>query len=109
MKPSWITRARHPLLVMALLASPMAQAGSDREICQGGYSQLLMTAGECRVYLDELRAAETRGDYAAVLEWQAWHDELLIERAAACPCQARQAEPRLVRPAAARVAASGQH
>ncbi len=96
------------LALTGLSAASPALAGSELETCQGGYSQLLMTPGECRTYLRELRAAESRADFAAMLEWQAWHSELLIERAQACPCHARQADLRQPVGRDARLAASGQ-
>lgn len=72
---------------IALLATHAVRADSDLEVCQGGYRILLMTSGECRAYLDEVRAAQARADYAAVLDLQEWHTELLIERSQTCPCR----------------------
>jgi len=71
----------------ALVAGGNVHAGDDLEICQGGYKALLMTPGECRGYLNKLRAAQAKGDHLAVLDLQEWHTELLIERSQACPCE----------------------
>lgn len=73
---------------MALLfASQSSRADSELEACQAGYRILLMTPGECKAYLHDLHAAQARGDYAAVMDLQEWHAELLIERSQSCPCR----------------------
>lgn len=63
-------------------------------LCQGGYSEMLMTPGECQYYLENLSAAERRADKMAVLSLNEWHTALLIERAQLCPCQASAAPMR---------------
>ena len=93
------------LLALTGLAAPLsAQAGADVETCQAGYRELLMTAGECRAYLRDLRAAEARADLSAMLDLQEWHAELLIERARRCPCHAARAD---VQPLSRAAVASG--
>lgn len=72
---------------MALFSAQAARADSDTEICRGGYKVLLMTPGECRTYLHDLRAAQARADYATVLDMQEWHTALLFERSQSCPCR----------------------
>ena len=97
---------------IALFAGSNVYAEDDLEICRGGYSELLMTPGECRGYLNELRAAQSRADHMAVLDLQEWHTELLIERSQACPCQTEPAVMRSVRllsPSQTQVAYSGKH
>ena len=71
----------------ALVTAGTVYAASDFEECQAGYKIMLMTPGECRGYLKELRAARSRADDMAVLDLQEWHAELLIERSQACPCR----------------------
>ncbi len=73
--------------VLILLSAHSARADNDIETCQAGYNVLLMTAGECRAWLGDLRAAQARADYAAMLDLQEWHTELLIERSQSCPCR----------------------
>lgn len=63
-------------------------------LCQGGYSEMLMTPGECQYYLENLSAAERRADKVAVLNLNEWHTALLIERSQLCPCQASAAPMR---------------
>lgn len=91
MKASQRTFAMGLLGCMALFAAPSVHADSDLETCQGGYKVLLMTPGECRAYLNDLRAARVRADYATMLDLQEWHTELLIERAQTCPCRPHKA------------------
>lgn len=80
----------------ALLVGGHAHADDDLEACRAGYKVLLMTQGECRGFLRELRAAQARADVAAVLDLQEWHTELLIERSQACPCRPEHAAMRRV-------------
>lgn len=96
---------------LALLAYGQAShAGDALDTCQGGYRILLMTPAECQAYLRELRTAQARGNYAAMLDLQEWHTQLLYERSQACPCRAQSAEHRPARaPGASRFALSGQH
>ncbi|MCA1977751.1 MAG: hypothetical protein LDL19_00800 [Thiobacillus sp.] len=95
---------------MALLVAHSSRADSDLENCKAGYQVLLMTPGECRTYLNDLRAAQALADYGKVLELQEWHAELLIERSQACPCRPNKADMRQVHaadtPAPAQVANS---
>ena len=78
---------------LALLAYGQAShAGDALDPCQGGYGILLMTPAECQAYLRELDTAQARGDYAAMLDLQEWHTQLLYERSQACPCRAQSAE-----------------
>ena len=97
---------------IALFTGSNVYAEDDLEICRGGYKELLMTPGECRGYLNELRAAQSRADHMAVLDLQEWHTELLIERSQACPCQTEPAVMRSVRmmgPSQTQLAYSGKH
>ncbi len=86
----------------ALLVSPLASADDDLDICRAGYKSLLMTPVECRAYLKELRAAQSRGDHMAVLDLQEWHTSLLIERSQACPCWTKPAAMRGARQVSSR-------
>ena len=81
----------------ALLAVGHVYAEDDLDLCRGGYKMLLMTPGECKGYLREIRAAQAREDFAAVLDLQGWHTELLIERSQACPCRSKPAAMHSVR------------
>lgn len=81
---------------IAMFASFGARADTDLDVCQAGYKVLLMTQGECRSYLRELRAAQDKADHAAVLDLQEWHATLLIERSQACPCQLKPVAMRAV-------------
>lgn len=95
-----------------LFAGGSAYAGDDLDTCRAGYSTLLMTPGECRAYLQELRAAQARSDQLAVLDLQEWHTELLIERSQTCPCLLKPAELTHLRTKTAspsRLALSGKH
>jgi hypothetical protein len=70
-----------------LFAGGNVYAATDLEDCKAGYKVMLMTPGECRSFLKELRSAQARADHMAVLDLQEWHTELLIERSQACPCR----------------------
>lgn len=85
----------------ALFAGNGAHAEDDLDVCRAGYKVLLMTPGECRGYLRELRAAQARADHVAALDLQEWHTELLIERSQACPCRPEPAAMLSARPSAA--------
>lgn len=74
-----------------LLAGGNVHAATDLEECKAGYKMMLMTPGECRGFLRELRSAQARADHLAVLDLQEWHTELLIERSQACPCRSKPA------------------
>lgn len=78
----------------ALFAVSNVAAADDLDICKAGYKVLLMTPGECRGYLRELRTAQAKSDHMAVLDLQEWHTELLIERSQACPCRPTSASMR---------------
>ncbi len=75
----------------ALFAGGNVHAATDLDICQAGYKVMLMTPGECRGYLKELRAAQAKADHLAALDLQEWHTALLIERSQACPCRTEPA------------------
>jgi hypothetical protein len=96
----------------ALLAGSSAYADNDIEACKAGYKVLLMTPGECRGYLRELRAAQARADHMAVLDLQEWHTELLIERSQACPCRQESdamRNARVIGPSQSQLAYSGKY
>lgn len=78
-------------------AAGTADSGETR-VCQGPYPVLLMTAGECRAYVRQMRFLETQGQAAKLAEWKRQHDRLLEERARACPCASdpRSQDPVLV-------------
>ncbi len=90
---------------MALFSTHSVRADSDQDACRGGYKVLLMTPGECRTYLHDLRAARARADYAAALDLQEWHTELLIERSQSCPCRSDDIAIRYDRAAGVRMPA----
>lgn len=96
---------------LALLAYGQAShAGDALDTCQGGYRILLMTPAECQTYLRELHTAQARGNYAAMLDLQEWHTQLLYERSQACPCRAQSAELQPVRGVGvSRFASSREH
>ena len=72
---------------LATLGASSALA-QDPDECRGGYRMMLMTPAECQAYLQQLKEVRARSDRLAELELQEWHTQLLIERAAACPCRA---------------------
>lgn len=86
---------KHGLLgCVAMFAMGNVAASDDLDTCRAGYKTLLMTQGECRMYLKQLRTAQAKSDHMAVLDLQEWHTQLLIERSQACPCQNRPANMR---------------
>ena len=85
------------LVCAALFAASNITAADDLDVCKGGYKVLLMTPGECRGYLRELRAVQAKSDHMAVIELQEWHTQLLIERSQACPCDLKPASMRSAR------------
>ena len=86
---------KHGLLgCIAMFAVGNVSANDDLNTCKAGYKTLLMTQGECKLYLKQLRAAQAKSDHLAVLDLQEWHTQLLIERSQACPCQNRPANMR---------------
>ena len=80
----------------ALFAVGFASANDDLDVCRAGYKELLMTPGECRGFLRELRAAQARADHMTALDLQEWHTQLLYERSQACPCRSKPATMRRV-------------
>lgn len=82
------------LACVGLFSGASAQA-EDVEACRGGYTIMLMTPAECRIYLKQLKDVHARADKTAELELREWHTELLIQRAETCPCLQGQ-EPRLL-------------
>jgi hypothetical protein len=94
-----------------LLAGGNVYAATDLEECKAGYKMMLMTPGECRGFIRELRSAQARGDDLAVLDLQEWHTELLIERSQSCPCRAEPAIMQSIRKngPSAHVAYSGKY
>jgi hypothetical protein len=105
------------MIASALIGSPVFLAGgnvyaaTDLEECKAGYKMMLMTPGECRGFLRELRSAQARADHLAVLDLQEWHTALLIERSQACPCRAEPAIMQSIRKnsPSAHVAYSGKY
>jgi hypothetical protein len=96
---------------VALFAGHNVYAVTDLEVCKGGYQVMLMTPGECRGYVNQLRAAQARADHMAALDLQEWHTELLIERSQACPCRPVPAIMKILgkNGSGARVASSGKY
>lgn len=88
---------KHGLLgCIAMFAMGNVAASDDYDKCRAGYKTLLMTPGECKMYLKQLRAAQARSDHMAVLDLQEWHTQLLIERSQACPCHNKPASMRSI-------------
>ena len=58
----------------------------DQALCRGPYPIMLMTDGECRLYLDEVKALRSKGQFQKLAILQQRHTEQLNERAVACPC-----------------------
>jgi hypothetical protein len=58
----------------------------DKSLCRGPYPIMLMTDGECRLYLDEVKVLRSKGQLRKLAILQQQHTEQLNERAVACPC-----------------------
>ena len=58
----------------------------NQALCRGPYPVMLMTARECRLYVDEVQALRSQGRFQKLAAVQQQHAEQLNERAAACSC-----------------------
>lgn len=66
-----------------MLFAPGVQAATPEEAaCLGGYRVMLMTASECRGYIEQLQRLQ--GEALDLLKKQ--HEEILRQRAASCGC-----------------------